>query len=172
VGLVGGSKENPVFLPVSSGRGHFHRLIAAMGRMQAGGTDLSATAWEKIQASIPKRCLVVFLSDFLENEDLLPARLGFARSSSYECLCVQVLDAEESTLPQAEALRFVEMEGSAEISTSPKLISEEVQKKIADHQEKVSRLCRGNSVDFESVLSSDDLGYVLHQFIGLRGRKR
>jgi hypothetical protein len=143
-----------------------------MGRMQAGGTDLSATAWEKIQASIPKRCLVVYLSDFLENEDLLPARLGFARSSSYECLCVQVLDGEESTLPQVDALRFVEMEGSAEISTSPKLISEEVHKKIADHQEKVRRLCRGNSVDFESVLSSDDLGYVLHQFIGLRGRKR
>jgi len=172
VGLVGGSKQNPVFLPVSSGRGHFHRLLAAIGRMQAGGSDLSTTAWEKIQASIPKRCLVVYLSDFLENEDLLPARLGFARSSSYECLCVQVLDGEESTLPQAEALRFVEMEGSAEISTSPKLISEEVQKKIADYQQKVSRLCRENSVDFESVLSSDDLGYVPHQFIGLRGRKR
>ena len=172
VGLVGGSKQNPVFLPVSSGRGHFHRLLGAIGGMQPGGTDLSATGWQKIQASIPKRCLVVYLSDFLENEDLLPTRLGFARSSSYECLCIQVLDAEESTLPQADALRFVEMEGTAEISTSPKLISEEVQIKVADHQQKLRHLCRENSVEFESVLSSDDLGYVLHQFVGLRGRKR
>jgi hypothetical protein len=81
--------------------------------------------WDQLVGNMPGRSTVVFLSDFLEAEDILPERLRFALSSRYEALCLQVLDREEEKLPAGDALRFVEMEGTREVSTSPEVIRDE-----------------------------------------------
>ncbi len=172
VGLVGGSESNPLFIPVSSGRGHFHRIISALSSSQPEGKDLSAQAWSKIQSSLPRRSLVVYLSDFLENENQLADRLSFAHSSFYECICLQVLDDEECSLPEVDALRFVGMEGQGELSTSPKLIRRKVEEDMQSHQELLKSICLAKSVEFQSLRTSDDLGLALHRFIGLRSRKK
>ena len=172
VGLVGGSQSNPLFLPVSSGRGHFHRIISALSSSQPEGKDLSAQAWSKIQSSLPRRSLVVYLSDFLENENQLADRLSFAHSSFYECICLQVLDDEECSLPEVDALRFVGMEGQGELSTSPKLIRRKVEEDMQSHLELLKSICLAKSVEFQSLRTSDDLGLALHRFIGLRSRKK
>jgi len=86
---------------------------------------------------LPGRSMVVFMSDFLEAEDTLPDRLRFSLSAHYESLCMQVLDPDEIDLPDAEAMRFREMEGEREISTSPKVISEDYRKDMLGFQEKL-----------------------------------
>ena len=100
--------------------------------------------------------MVVFLSDFLEAE-ILPERLRFALSSRYEAICLQVLDRKKN-LPQGEALRFVEMEGSREVSTSPEVIRSAYGKQMADFKETLARNLAGVSAEFESLFTDQDLG--------------
>ena len=54
VGLVGGSESNPIFLPVSSGRGHFHRIISTLSSSQPEGKDLSARHGTKFSHLFPE----------------------------------------------------------------------------------------------------------------------
>ena len=115
---------------------------------------------------------MVYLSDFLENENQLADRLSFAHSSFYECICLQVLDDEECSLPEVDALRFVGMEGQGELSTSPKLIRRKVEEDMQSHLELLKSICLAKSVEFQSLRTSDDLGLALHRFIGLRSRKK
>ena len=57
---------------------------------------------------------------FLEAEDTLPDRLRFSLSAHYESLCMQVLDPDEIDLPDAEAMRFREMEGERKFPPLPR----------------------------------------------------
>ena len=81
-----------------------------------------------------------------------------------------MLDREEETLPQGEALRFVEMEGSREVSTSPEVIRSEYGKQMADFKETLARNLAGVSAEFESLFTDQDLGHALRRFLGVRNR--
>ena len=111
-----------------------------------------------------------FLADFLEAEEVLPERLRFSLSSKYEALCLQILDREEQELPKGDALRFVEMEGDREISTSPANIRRDYQLKMEEFQSRLSENLSVVSAEFESFFTDQDLGFALRRFLGMRNQ--
>jgi hypothetical protein len=126
--------------------------------------------WDQLVGNMPGRSTVVFLSDFLEAEDILPERLRFALSSRYEALCLQVLDREEEKLPSGDALRFVEMEGTREVSTSPEVIRDEFSSRMNEFKDTLERNLSSVSAEFESLYTDQDLGHALRRFLGVRNR--
>ena len=170
VGLFAYGEEIQHRIRPKSGSAHFGRIVNALGLLKPEGINKHKTAWDQLVGNMPGRSMVVFLSDFLEAEKILPERLRFALSSRYEALCLQVLDREEETLPQGDALRFVEMEGSREVSTSPEVIRSEYGTKMNDFKETLSRNLAGVSAEFESLFTDQNLGHALRRFLGLRNR--
>ena len=170
VGLFAYGDEIQQRIRPKSGHAHFGRIVNALSHLKSRGINKHEAAWDQLVANMPGRSMVVFLSDFLEAEKILPERLRFALSSRYEALCLQVLDREEETLPQGEALRFVEMEGSREVSTSPEVIRLEYGTKMNDFKETLSRNLAGVSAEFESLFTDQDLGHALRRFLGVRNR--
>ena len=170
VGLFAYGDEIQQRIRPKSGHAHFGRIVNALAQLKPEGINKHEAAWDQLVANMPGRSMVVFLSDFLEAEKILPERLRFALSSRYEALCLQVLDREEETLPQGEALRFVEMEGSREVSTSPEVIRSAYGKQMADFKETLSRNLAGVSAEFESLFTDQNLGHALRRFLGLRNR--
>ena len=170
VGLFAYGDEIQQRIRPKSGHAHFGRTVNALAQLKPEGINKHEAAWDQLVANMPGRSMVVFLSDFLEAEKILPERLRFALSSRYEALCLQVLDREEETLPQGEALRFVEMEGSREVSTSPEVIRSAYGKQMADFKETLARNLAGVSAEFESLFTDQDLGHALRRFLGVRNR--
>ena len=163
-GLFAYSDEVQQWIRPRSGSGHLNRLLVSLGSLEAKGQNDHEQAWGKFTNSLPGRSMVVFISDFLEAEDTLSERLRFALSSHYECLCLQVLDPEEMDLPDAEAIRFAEMEGDREISSAPPAIREKYRN---DMRGKLASV----SAEFETLRSDLELGHALRRFLGLRNRK-
>lgn len=170
VGLFAYGENVQQWIRPKSGHAHFGRIVNAIAQLQPDGTNRHAAAWDQLVANMPGRSMVVFLSDFLEAEEILPERLRFALSSRYEALCLQVLDREEEKLPEGQALRFVEMEGSREVSTSPEVIRAEYVKRMDDFKDTLSRNLARVSAEFESLFTDQDLGHALRKFLGLRNR--
>jgi len=170
VGLFAYGNEIQQRIRPKSGHAHFGRIVNALAQLKSEGTNKHEAAWDQLVANMPGRSMVVFISDFLEAEKILPERLRFALSSRYEALCLQVLDREEETLPQGEALRFVEMEGSREVSTSPEVIRSAYGKQMADFKETLARNLAEVSAEFESLFTDQDLGHALRRFLGVRNR--
>ena len=100
VGLFAYGDEIQQRIRPKSGHAHFGRIVNALAQLKPEGINKHEAAWDQLVANMPGRSMVVFLSDFLEAEKILPERLRFALSSRYEALCLQVLDREEETLPQ------------------------------------------------------------------------
>jgi hypothetical protein len=145
-------------------------VVNALAQLQAGGVNKHEAMWDQLVGNMPGRSTVVFLSDFLEAEDILPERLRFALSSRYEALCLQVLDREEEKLPSGDALRFVEMEGTREVSTSPEVIRDEFSNRMNEFKDTLERNLSSVSAEFESLYTDQDLGHALRRFLGVRNR--
>ncbi|MAN37988.1 MAG: hypothetical protein CMI21_10305 [Opitutae bacterium] len=170
-GLFAYSDEIRHWIRPKSGSGHLNRLLAAIGSLEPAGRNDHERLWDRLAAGLPGRTMVVFLSDFLEAEDTLSERLRFSLSSRYECLCLQVLDPDEEDLPQAEAVRFAEMEGEREISSSPPAILEKYQEDMSQFVENLRGKLASVSAEFESLRTDRDLGHALRRFLGVRNRK-
>lgn len=170
VGLFAYGEEVQQWIRPKSGQAHFGRVVNALAQLKAEGENKHEAMWDQMVGNMPGRSTVVFLSDFLEAEDVLPERLRFALSSRYEALCLQVLDREEETLPEGDALRFVEMEGNREVSTSPEVIRSEFRNHMAAFKETLARNFSSVSAEFESLFTNQDLGHALRKFLGIRAR--
>ncbi len=168
VGLLAYSDEVKEWVQPRSGSAHLNRVFTSLAGLKAEGSNDHAVAWDALAGGLPGRCLVVFLSDFLEAEDELPERLRFAMSARYECLCLQTLDPDEFDLPNSEALRFSEMEGSKEISTSPPAIREEYSAGMDGFLERLKANLASVYAEFESMSTDAPLGPALHRFLGMR----
>ncbi len=169
-GLFAYSDEVQQWIRPRSGSGHLNRLLVSLGSLEAKGRNDHEQAWGKFANSLPGRSMVVFISDFLEAEDTLSERLRFALSSHYECLCLQVLDPEEMDLPDAEAIRFAEMEGDREISSAPPAIREKYLNDMNAFVEDLRGKLASVSAEFETLRSDQELGHALRRFLGLRNR--
>ena len=170
VGLFAYGQEVEQWVRPKSGHAHFGRIVNALSRLQAGGVNKHEAMWDQLVGNMPGRSTVVFLSDFLEAENILPERLRFALSSRYEALCLQVLDREEEKLPSGDALRFVEMEGTREVSTSPEVIRDEFSNRMNEFKDTLERNLSSVSAEFESLYTDQDLGHALRRFLGVRNR--
>jgi uncharacterized protein (DUF58 family) len=168
VGLFAYSDEVKEWIQPRSGGAHLNRVFTALAGLEAEGSNDHEFAWDVLSGGLPGRCLVVFLSDFLEAENELPERLRFAMSARYECLCLQILDPDEFDLPNSEALRFSEMEGTKEISTSPPAIREEYATGMNGFLESLKANLASVSVEFDSLSTDAQLGPALHRFLGMR----
>lgn len=170
-GLFAYSDEIQQWVRPQSGSGHLNRLLTSLGSLKAKGENDHEKAWERLASGLPGRSMVVFLSDFLEAEDTLSERLRFSLSARYECLCLQILDPDEEDLPDAEAIRFAEMEGDREISSAPPAIREKYKGDMNEFMEDLRAKLASVSAELESLRTDQDLGHALRRFLGLRNRK-
>ena len=170
VGLFAYGEEVEQWIRPKSGHAHFSRIVNALSQLKSGGVNRHEAMWDQLVGNMPGRSTVVFFSDFLEAESILPERLRFALSSRYEALCLQVLDRDEQNLPAGDALRFVEMEGTREVSTSPEVIRDEFSSRMNNFKETLSRNLSSVSAEFESLYTDQDLGHALRSFLGVRNR--
>ena len=154
----------------SSGSAHFGKMTSALSNLKPAGKIIMRLAgiswWQICQV----RLWLCFSQIFWKPKRFLPERLRFSLSSKYEALCLQILDREEQELPKGDALRFVEMEGDQEISTSPANIRRDYQLKMEEFQSRLSENLSVVSAEFESFFTDQDLGFALRRFLGMRNQ--
>ena len=168
VGLFGGSSDRQQWMFPSAGKENFKNLLTCIGGMVPVGEDFTDQSWEKFKSKLPRQATVVLISDFLEDEQKLPERLSFAGSSQYECLCLQIVDPLEETLPEDEAVRFVALEGERELSVSPDRIRSDYKSEMINHMQRLRTILAGVGSEFTTLRTDQDLGLGIRKFLGSR----
>lgn len=168
VGFFGGSEQSVKWISPESGRAALNRLLVEISAITPQGLDVGPEAWKRLNSVIPRDSIVVVLSDFLDGVEEWANRLRFANSARYECICLQILDADELHLPDFKALRFVEMEGDRELSASPELIRGSYSKKMDGYCQSLRDELSKIGAELQVVQSNQDLGHTLRSFLGMR----
>lgn len=170
VGLFTYSDQVKEWIRPRPGSGHLNRIFSALHGIKPDGANQHDFAWDRMISGLPGRAMIIFLSDFLEAEDTLSEKLKFSLSSRYETLCLQILDPDELDLPDADSLRFVELEGDREVSSSPPAVRENFNKEMAEFIFDLESKLSAVSSEFQSLKTDQDLGHALRRFLSVRNK--
>ncbi|MEO0530590.1 MAG: DUF58 domain-containing protein, partial [Planctomycetota bacterium] len=165
-------------LPHRTGR----QQVAAIGDMltadlsdsgAAAKTDL-ASVLTSTADTIPRRGIVVLLSDLLCPVEGLDHGLALLASKGIDSVVLQVLADDELDFPLEGATRFVSLEGESQLDANPRALRTAYLAALARHTDAVEAACARHGADFRQVRTSEPLDAVLIALLAsrLRGPRR
>ncbi len=145
-------------------------LTASLERPGEGSkTDLSGLL-RSTADTIPRRGVVVLLSDLLCPLEGLDAGLGLLRSKGIDVVVMQLLSDDEVDFPLDGATRFVALEGGVELDANPRALRKEYLEALQRHLDTAETACARHGADYRLIRTSQPLDAVLVALLSSRMR--
>jgi uncharacterized protein (DUF58 family) len=171
VGLLLFSDDAELFLAPRKGSTHCLRIIREILYCQpkGRGTDISM-ALDKLTSLLPRRSLVILISDFIA-EDFSRA-LGVA-AVRHDVVAVQISDAAEDALPDAGWIRLIDPETDQilDVNTGSARVRSEYQRLRTGWKEKLNQTFKNAAVDKIDIHTGMNYQPALHAFFKRRAAR-
>ncbi|MBX0331984.1 DUF58 domain-containing protein [Pontibacter sp. HSC-14F20] len=181
VGLVTFADTIRQQTPVRSTASHLHTLLLLLQKQleeapTRAQTDV-ASVIHQIAQQIPKRSLVVILSDMLgqhENSDAIFAALQHLKHQKHEVLIFHVMDrrTEEEFDFAERPYVFVDVETGQELKLQPSQVKGHYQSAVARYKKELELKCGQYKIDFVPVDISEPFDRVLYSYLVKRAKVR
>jgi uncharacterized protein (DUF58 family) len=168
VGVASFRERLDGYIPPRSDRGHLQVLADALARVEPDGRASAARALDELAERIPRRGLVVLLSDGFEDLAVLGRALSRLHHRHHDIALLQVLDADEVEFPFDELTRFRSLEDEREVLAEPRLARASYLAALAAHGQALAAHCRAAQVDYHRFVTSEPLDRALVRFLGSR----
>lgn len=154
-------------VPARSSGGQLQRLLAMLDATGADGrTSFSSVAAEVTQA-IPRRGLVVVISDLLGVDDLVDG-LRMLRGRGHDVAMFHVLHDDEMDFSFDGATRFESLEGEDFLQCNPRALREGYLQALDEFMIQTRSACSRLAIDYTSVRTSQALDAVMAAFLSRR----
>ncbi len=122
------------------------------------------------QRRLGRRCLIVVLSDFLDDLDELLAALAQLTHERFEVVALQVLTPQELTLAGLgdHAARLCDPETRQELTARPALLASAYARELAAHQHRLRRGCEALRIEQRLWRTDQDLAQMLRAWLQQR----
>lgn len=154
-------------VPAKSNQQQLARMLSVLDSVGADGrTDLPRVAREVTQG-IPKRGLVVIISDLL-GVDKLHEGLRVLRQRGHDVALFHVLHDDEFDFEFDGATRFEGLETDEFLNCNPRALREGYLEALDGFLERTRKACGRLSIDYMQVRTSEPLDAVLAKFLAAR----
>jgi uncharacterized protein (DUF58 family) len=155
-------------LPVSTNRAFLGDLTQSIESAKpAAKTDVKIL-FPHLAGRIPRRGMVVILSDLLTDVDDVIRGLQRFRYARHDVLVLHVLDHDELQFPFADRTLFEGMEEIVEVLTDPQSLRDSYLHNLEVFLTRVRRACLDHRVDYALVSTADSLDIALTTFLATR----
>lgn len=167
--------DGPVdYLPPRSRPGHLQAVLAALEAVKPAreATDLAATL-DRVAEVVPRRGLVVLISDLLDFRHEPASLLKRLKQASHDVAVLQVLARDELDLRFDGPTLFEGLEGRARLLADPEGLRERYTAELNAWTEGWRRACVDTDADYQLVPGDAPLDRVLAELLRRRlGRRR
>lgn len=159
-------------LPVSTSRASLHALAATIEQNSPrDGTDMKA--FRHLASRIPRRGMVIIVSDLLTDPDEVIDGLRRFRYGQHDVLVLQVMDHDELEFPFSDRTLFEGMEDlDVEVLTDPQSLRASYLKALNAHNGKIRKACLNQRIDYALISTADGLDKALTTFLASRARRQ
>jgi uncharacterized protein (DUF58 family) len=145
-------------------------LTASLEKPSAAAkTDLTSLLRSTADA-IPRRGVVVLLSDLLCPLEGLDNGLALLRSKGIDVVVMHLLSDDEVDFPLEGATRFVSLEGHIELDANPLALRKEYLEALRRHLDTAESACARHGADYRLIRTSQPLDAVLVALLSSRMR--
>ncbi len=170
VGIITFDTKINEFIPPSSRKTNFARIIETIEGTKPGGeTSLSGVLFELAQR-IKRRGLVIVISDLFDSPELVLKSLRSFRYRKHELIVFQVLDPKEYRFPFYETAIFQDLETDEELVIQPDSIRESYQKKFSNFLENYKKKMLEARIDYQLMSIDTPYDQALFTFLQKRAK--
>lgn len=173
VGLVNFDAKVRESLPAASTASHLQSLLQSMHQTQPGGESKLAVVMHEIARQIPRRGLVVVISDFLDDVPDMIKALHHLKHRKHELVLFHVLADEELHFPYTSATEFRDLEQIAEqIDLDPDAIRREYLSQFNRYLQEFESGCGQLQADYVRICTKESYEDCLADYLASRMGRR
>lgn len=169
VGLMMFDRQIRGTLPPRTRPSHLQSLLTMLVDDPPGGeTDLGLVL-RQAMAKLPRRGMVILLSDGFGDPESLGRSLAALRANRQDVLFLQILDPDELDFPFTDRIEFRDLEAidSREVIDA-RLIRERYLEAMRRHNETIRVACRRHRIDHAVLQTNEPLIDALAKFVRTR----
>jgi len=156
-------------VPVSTSRASLHGLVSTIEQHRPKDRTDVSTLFPQLATSIPRRGLVVIISDLLTDVQQLIHGLQRFRYAQHDVIVLHVLDHDELEFPFADRIKFEGMEEpDIEVLTDPQSLRGSYLEALHRFISEVRGACLNHRVDYALISTADRLDVALTTFLATR----
>jgi uncharacterized protein (DUF58 family) len=145
-------------------------VLSALVRVPGRTAAPSAGVLHEVAELMPRRGLVVLVSDlFFDIEDVFSG-LDHFRFHGHDLVLFHVLDPIEHHLPLEGQVRFQDLETGEELSTQVEEIRADYSRAIADWERELDSGCQGREIDRVTMTTDRPLERALYEYLTRRSQ--
>jgi uncharacterized protein (DUF58 family) len=170
VGLTAFDERIVTRLPASARPGTLRALLLALDRLKLGAETNIAEPLHQLADTMPKRGMVVLISDLLDEPGQVIGGLKHLQFRGTDVIVFQVLDVDEIEFPFDRATRFEDLETSEEVTAVPALVREHYLKEIGGLIDRYRRELGASGIDYHLLSTAQPLEMALLSYLSTRSR--
>ena len=168
VGCVAFDEKVRYKVPTRSKRNHLQSVIDALHvNTPREKTDMYAILRSVVE-SIPRRGMVVLLSDMLADPEDTLRGLRLFRQKGHDVLVFHVMHDDELDFPFTGPVRFEGLESLDHLNCNPRALREGYLDALGRFLERVRRGCVHNTIDYALIRTSQPLDAALAAYLSTR----
>jgi len=157
-------------VPMSTNPSTIHLMAEAMERVEPDHKTGLGSLLGQVAAEIPRRGLVVIISDLFAPPDEIEAGLRDLVARRQEVIVFQILDDTELTFPFEGNTLFNGLEDYPELMVEPRTLRDAYVEAIEKFLGKVRDICADLGIDYRLVNTSDPLDVPIVSVVAARAR--
>lgn len=155
------------FLPARESPDHLQGILAAMEHTRPGGTAGLPAALRQMIGAIPRRGLLIVLSDLLDDQDQILAALTLFAHRGGQAILFHVMHPDELRLPDlpgGEAL-FLDSEAPQRVTVNVAELRQEYDVRIKQFLQSWAAACAHRGIDYKLVSTATPCHQALEQYL-------
>lgn len=169
VGLVTFDGAIRRYLPARSRPSHLRILLEALDDTEPDHETALAPIFHDIAERIPRRGLVIIISDLFDDPDALLKALHHFRFRKHEVIVLQVMTEEEFTFPFNRWSLFRDLEpGNRQIEIDPRSIRATYLEEVRRFLATLERECGRMKIDYMSMSTRQEFDVALSHYLAHR----
>jgi uncharacterized protein (DUF58 family) len=168
VGLTSFDAAVRAAVPPRSKRNHLHAVLAALDAQNpAEKTDIYGILAQVADAQ-SQRGMIVLISDLFVPRDGLFKGLKLLRHRGHDVMLFNIMDDEELDFNYSGTTRFEGLEQMGELVCDPRALREGYLEAVQKFLDEVRRHCAKNTIDYQTIRTSDHLDAALAHYLNHR----
>jgi uncharacterized protein (DUF58 family) len=162
--------DDSVRLEISPGSSaaHLDRLFVELEKLQVGkGTDLAAPL-HALAERLPRRSLVILISDLWIAPQQLAGALAHLRRRQHETMVMHLLDKAETQFPFDSRVTLMDLETDEKILIDPAELRQEYLAQVREYLTEIRRACSDSQAQYESFFVDQPYDAALVRWLGAR----
>lgn len=168
VGLVTFDESIRAQIPARSKRNHLHALLAAMDAENPAQKSGMYPVLRQVAEEQSQKGLIVLVSDLFADRDGLFRGLKLLRHRGHDVLIFHIMDDQELDFDFSGTTKFEGMEQMGDLFCDPRALREDYLKAVEAFRDDLRRRCAKNTIDFQTIRTSQKLDAALAHYLNRR----